>query len=1431
MLDDAEAAAAALDWERVHALADGVLRLDPGNEDARAFLEASTRDTGLTLRARPTESPEGNEPEPALPSSFAAGRYRVERFLGEGGRKRVFLAHDTTLDREVAFALVRAEGFDALARERTLREARAMGRLGAHPHLVAVFDVGEEKEVPFIVEEYMAGGDVATLLADGPLPVERTLAIASDVCRALSFMHGQGLVHRDLKPANVFLTADGTVKVGDFGLALGAEATRLTEHGRLVGTVAYMAPEQALGGDVTARSDLYALGAMLYEMVTGAPPFAGDATAVISQHLNTPPVAPSWHTEHCPPPLEALILSLLEKDPAKRPASADAVLRSLAAVDPSENSQGHTDSNVLDRLARGVFVGRQDELERLRRAFDEAFAGRGSVVMLVGEPGIGKTRTAQELETYARMRGGRVLWGRTHESAGAPPFWPWVQVGRAYAAAREMAEVREDLGPTGRELVRLFPELREAGLEPPEAIDDPEVAQFRLFDAYSRFLATASTRVPLVVVLDDLHWADRPTLKLLQHLARELGHMRALVIGTYRDTDLVRTHPLSETLAELNREGAFERVNLRGLSEGEVAGYITAVAKVAPAASLVTRIYEETEGNPFFLSEVVQLMTEEGALTKESVSDIRLPEGVKEALGRRLDRLSEEANELLKTAAVVGREFAFDTLQLLREGDADSLVKLIEEGLAARVIEEMERPGRFRFTHALMQETLLEELSTTRRVRLHGRIGEALEQRYGSRAQEQAARLALHFVESAALNREHAEKALRYSRLAGEAALERLAWGEAASHFEHALEQAEALGDIESPGKAALHEGLGRAYAATGGMEGEGFRALARAFRIHADAQDAERAFLVAQVVGSSPVLGGASAEGLLREALELQPADSAAAARVATYLAYRLGIRGADDEAKALLDAALSTAARLDDRKLELTILGIRATVDDFNGRDGLEDHLRAAAIADEIGDPRRATGAYFLAGIDLTARFDFERAEKCLTRARQAAEETRYAYSIVSAAYGQAVIRLVLGRHSEREPLDRALELGPADMRPWWIAALRAWWAGDDDEFATRVARLEELCVSMPRIPTVLGYAGFFAWWAHESGHKHYLDFAREMVGRWEQLPSRPALADTLMAPAYAFLAIASGDPAKMTSWHDEPDPRGWVSFSMPPINVLRGLVDEALGRHDEALDHYAADMENVRPSPPLWSLAAYERARLLVELGRPEGAEAVDEVLAVTTRIGMNRWRDKALALKLQLQGIDDVQASIDAVASSIQAERPSLAPHAAPDGTVTLMFTDIVDSTALTQRLGDSTWVSLLHEHNAIVERAVNEHRGHVVKTMGDGFMVAFPSARDGLRCAIAIQRAIASRNDSVDEPIDVRMGLHTGEPVQEAGDFFGTHVNLAARIGAVAAGGEILVSSLLAQLVQPSGDFELEPGTTMTLKGLAGTHQVHRVAWR
>ena len=465
LLDQMDEAADQKDWELVQEHARDVLALDPDNVDARDFLSAAQRCLGQPSGSGSEEDPASvavqpysPTPDAEQPTSFANGRYQVKKFLGEGGKKIVYLAHDSLLDRDVAFALIKTEGLDAASRTRITREAQAMGRLGSHPHIVTVFDLGEEQakggfeNQPYMVTELMGGGDVEGIIEDAPdhrLSLEQAISIAVETCKGLEFAHSKGIVHRDLKPGNIWLTSDGTAKIGDFGLAVATDRSRLTQQGMMVGTVSYMPPEQAMGGEVSPRSDLYSLGAMLYEMVTGRPPFLGDdSVAIIGQHINTPPVAPTWHNSSCPKPLEALILRLLAKNPLERPESASDVLTALEAIDVSASVEAPQEvaTNVLDSLAGGVFVGRQKEMGELKAALEDALSGRGRMATLVGEPGIGKTRTAQELATYAGLRGCQVLWGRCYEEQGVPPYWPWVQAIRSYVREREPEQLRSEMG-------------------------------------------------------------------------------------------------------------------------------------------------------------------------------------------------------------------------------------------------------------------------------------------------------------------------------------------------------------------------------------------------------------------------------------------------------------------------------------------------------------------------------------------------------------------------------------------------------------------------------------------------------------------------------------------------------------------------------------------------------------------------------------------------------------------------------------------------------------------------------------------------------------------------------------------------------------------------------------------------------------------------
>ena len=229
LLDQADEAINALDWEIVNARAQAVLAFDPDNQDAQGYLDAAERATGGSSGHQP--EPTQLDDSPQTPNSFSDGRYQVKRFLGEGGKKMVYLAQDKLLDRDVAFALIKTDGLDQVSRNRISREARAMGRLGSHPHIVTVFDLGEHENLPFMVVELLGGGDVEGLLEDaedGRLSLEQAISIAVETCRGLEFAHARGIVDRDLKPGNVWLTEDGIAKIGDFGLAVSMDRSRLT---------------------------------------------------------------------------------------------------------------------------------------------------------------------------------------------------------------------------------------------------------------------------------------------------------------------------------------------------------------------------------------------------------------------------------------------------------------------------------------------------------------------------------------------------------------------------------------------------------------------------------------------------------------------------------------------------------------------------------------------------------------------------------------------------------------------------------------------------------------------------------------------------------------------------------------------------------------------------------------------------------------------------------------------------------------------------------------------------------------------------------------------------------------------------------------------------------------------------------------------------
>jgi class 3 adenylate cyclase/tetratricopeptide (TPR) repeat protein len=572
-------------------------------------------------------------------------------------------------------------------------------------------------------------------------------------------------------------------------------------------------------------------------------------------------------------------------------------------------------SAASEGTTRSVLVGRDTELTRLDGALNDVLGGQGQLVLVAGEAGIGKTRIAEELAARARARGVSVAWGRCFESAGAPAYWPWIQVLRAYAVTRSPDALKFELGRGAAELAQLVPEVAELlpGLQRPPTLD-PETARFQLFDAVTSCLRRASRTAGLIVVLDDLHWADRASLLLLEFVTRELGASRMLLVSTYRDVEVTRRHPLSDTLAELARQPVTTRLVLRGLTRDAVAHYIAAIAGTEPAAELVATVYNKTDGNPFFVGEISRLLANDGRLTSAAdLPALGVPEGVREVIGRRLNRLSDAANRLLAVASVQGRDFGVDIIAHAAGLTRPDAIRILQEPTEAHLVAHIDNQmGHYRFTHALVREVVYTGLSLPERMTLHHRVGEAIEANSQLDVQPRLAELAHHFLQSATLG--DADKALEYAMRAGRQSLELFAYEEAADHFQRGLKALEYAQPVDLTRRCELLLALGKAEKAAGELATahttyEQAAAVAKIARAPESLAQAALGLGVEFVVG---IVDDVEIK-LLEEALAaLGDGDSVLRARVLARLAKALLFTPLLERRAALSEQAVSMARRI---------------------------------------------------------------------------------------------------------------------------------------------------------------------------------------------------------------------------------------------------------------------------------------------------------------------------------------------------------------------------------------------------------------------------------------------------------------------------------------------------------------------------------------
>jgi predicted ATPase/tRNA A-37 threonylcarbamoyl transferase component Bud32 len=695
-------------------------------------------------------------PPPEVPG------YEILAALGRGGMGVVYKARQKSLDRHVALKFLPAEcTSDAAWLERFRREALTASALN-HPHICTIHDTGEVGGRPFLTMELIEGLTFAEL-ARQSLPAEELIGIFRQAAGALAAAHAAGVVHRDIKPENVMVRNDGIVKVLDFGLArrLAAGTGAGTDPGTRVGTVLYMSPEQARGEPVGTASDIFSLGLVLYELATGRHPFRADSElSVLHAIAEESPLPPrSLHPE-IPPALAGLIETMLAKNPLLRPAAGEveAVLSGLRA-----GAVAAPGAVAGPNAARSALVGRAREWAALFEAFAAASAGRGSLLCVSGEPGLGKSALVEQFLAELSADGRAcVARGRCSERlAGSEAYLPLLEAldsllrGRdGSATARRMKAV----APTW------YAQVAPHGANP--AAETQEISQERLKRELVTFFEEASRILPVVLFLDDVHWADASTVDLLAYLGARCGGQRLLLLVSYRPTELlVARHPFVPVQLELQRHGLCREISLGFLGRGDTDRYLalTFGGHTFPD-EFADMVHDKTEGNPLFLVDLLRYLRDRGVIAPrpdgwaltQAVPDFRreLPESVLSMIRKKVALLRKAELRLLLVAAVQGCEFDSAVPARVLELDPATVEERLEtlervHGLVRRQ-EEQEFPDgtptlRYQFVHVLYQNTLYGALQPTRRAAWSGAVARALVGFRGDKSPAGASELALLF--------------------------------------------------------------------------------------------------------------------------------------------------------------------------------------------------------------------------------------------------------------------------------------------------------------------------------------------------------------------------------------------------------------------------------------------------------------------------------------------------------------------------------------------------------------------------------------------------------------------------------------------------------------------------------------------------------------
>ena len=1204
--------------------------------------------------------------------------YRIDAVIGQGGMGTVYRAEQLRLRRDVALKIMAPDlARDSTFRERFLRESQVAASL-EHPHVVPVFDAGETDEVLYIAMRYVRGTDLRALIRrEQGLAPDLTLAVLRQIAGALDAAHALGLVHRDVKPSNVLIEArrgsDGSVQsyLTDFGLSKRAVESSGGTMGRPLGSVHYMSPEQIRGEQLDASSDVYSLGCLLCECLTGEVPFARDSdVAVLYAHLEAPPPRVGDSDRDLPPALDDLLAWALAKSPAERPGSAGELARALADVmsggawrprAPRAPPDAVPTLHAADAERRGEhpIVGRLQEEGDLLSALDQATRGRGSVVLLVGEPGIGKTTLALGLSDAAGRRGMSTVWGTGGAFGEAPPpYWHWVQVVRALAQGPGGAELLAGVGGAVAWLTAIAPDI--ASELPQEELPRTAMGtgegRFHIYDALAQLLGRAARSSGLVIVLDDLHLADEASLLALAFIAGMVRETGVLILGTYREGDLAPAGSEQEASPLAQLAGTSRTIALAGLDFEHVARLIAARTEGEAPEALVERVHELTSGNPLFVSELLNLLEAQGSLADSQIAPeaLALPKGISDAISQRLAPLPVRGRRALSVGAVIGSSFRAATLARAAGIPGAELLEHLDQAAQLGLVRPLAEPADgYAFSHGLVQATLYEALPRGRRCALHAAVGEALEHDYDVAAGAGLAEVAYHFLAAAPAGDE--EKAVAYARRAAERAVETFAYDQAITLYSRSLELVDSSRGSE---RVSLLQALGEAQMRSGDTDAARatLQRAAEAARAYGDPAALARAALASNIWGLSfgvdePLvrvaeeaveqLEGGDSPGLLAcvkgqlaaaiywsgdlerrerladEALALARAEHERAGSIESarmlgyvlgrYLLARWGPRSADRDF-AVSDELLELARQIRDAELEILARNWRVSVLLETGSFAAVDQeiSRVEQMATELRQPRAMVFLPLHHATRAGTAGRFEEAERLNTESMQIGLGV---HGTVGALAGRAqlvCIRLQQGRLAELEgPVTAIANAHPA-MVAW--GCVRALILVQSARHAEAGAELERLLASgldgIPKDNLHIVALAILAEVAAELGDQPRGDELRSWLepyaGRWVVSPGAAAL---------------------------------W------PVDRSLGRLATVAGAPERALEHIARarDQAARAGARPSIALAALDEARLLLAGGRPDDRQRVialaGEARKLAQELGMGLVVDAATLVEAE------------------------------------------------------------------------------------------------------------------------------------------------------------------------------------------------------